>query len=390
MKLSSDYSSDISSLLNMKKNDSLFISTWDKDEEVLPFPFTKIKEYNKLDCHQANKYFFSDEFLDLKNYILSENIEFKKNNIASSNFTFVSNGTIAAWLSILTILKEKKHIRALLLSPVYYIYIEILKQLNIDIYVESAYNTNFDSINSTIVSQEINLVIINNPLFGTGTCIPYQKIKSIQAVLSKTGGCILIDNIYNGLKWKSKISLNDFELYNSMFRYDNFIILESLSKNLFLNGIKHCSIFAHSKWINNLEKNSVYFCGSITAQQYNYIQRLYSQKEHSFIITQLTQNVNYAKKNYYLLLSMLSGKNVCVSHCISGGYCLLGIPKNKFNAQNDLLIAQEILQKCNVLTLPHDRYLYSNHEFYCFRINLMIKSDLLYKTIDALQTCFNI
>ena len=212
MKLSSDYSSDISSLLNMKKNDSLFISTWDKDEEVLPFPFTKIKEYNKLDCHQANKYFFSDEFLDLKNYILSENIEFKKNNIASSNFTFVSNGTIAAWLSILTILKEKKHIRALLLSPVYYIYIEILKQLNIDIYVESAYNTNFDSINSTIVSQEINLVIINNPLFGTGTCIPYQKIKSIQAVLSKTGGCILIDNIYNGLKWKSKISLNDFEL----------------------------------------------------------------------------------------------------------------------------------------------------------------------------------
>ena len=100
MKLSSDYSSDISSLLNMKKNDSLFISTWDKDEEVLPFPFTKIKEYNKLDCHQANKYFFSDEFLDLKNYILSENIEFKKNNIASSNFTFVSNGTIAAWLSI--------------------------------------------------------------------------------------------------------------------------------------------------------------------------------------------------------------------------------------------------------------------------------------------------
>lgn len=176
MKLSSDYSSDISSLLNMKKNDSLFISTWDKDEEVLPFPFTKIKEYNKLDCHQANKYFFSDEFLDLKNYILSENIEFKKNNIASSNFTFVSNGTIAAWLSILTILKEKKHIRALLLSPVYYIYIEILKQLNIDIYVESAYNTNFDSINSTIVSQEINLVIINNPLFGTGTCIPYQII----------------------------------------------------------------------------------------------------------------------------------------------------------------------------------------------------------------------
>ena len=66
MKLNSDYSSDISSLLNMKKNDSLFISTWDKDEEVLPFPFTKIKEYNKLD-KQVDEY-INDANKDLSKY----------------------------------------------------------------------------------------------------------------------------------------------------------------------------------------------------------------------------------------------------------------------------------------------------------------------------------
>lgn len=386
MKLDSNYSSDISSLLNMQKKNSLFISTWDKDEDVLSFPNTKLNTYGKLEFNQAHQYFFSDEFTDLKKFIISENSEFFQYNISDLNFTFVSNGTIAAWLSLLTIFKEKKHIRVLLLSPTYYVYIEMLRQLNAEIYYDSV----FDNIESTILSQKINLVIINNPLFGTGMCVSNKWITTIQDALLKTNGCILIDNIYNGLKWEHNVSLNDFELYNAVSSNNNFIILESLAKNLFLNGIKHCSIFSSPEWIDKLEKNSVLFFGSITAQQYNYIQKLYSKNEHSFIIRQLTQNIDYAKSNYYLLLSMLAGKNVYVSQCISGIFCLLGIPRSKFHTQNDLLIAKEILQKSNILTLPHDRYLHIDTKNYCFRVNLMAKRALLYKALDILQNCFNI
>lgn len=386
MKLDSNYSSDISSLLNMQKKNSLFISTWDKDEDVLSFPNTKLNTYGKLEFNQAHQYFFSDEFTDLKKFIISENSEFFQYNISDLNFTFVSNGTIAAWLSLLTIFKEKKHIRVLLLSPTYYVYIEMLRQLNAEIYYDSV----FDNIESTILSQKINLVIINNPLFGTGMCVSNKWITTIQDALLKTNGCILIDNIYNGLKWEHNVSLNDFELYNAVSSNNNFIILESLAKNLFLNGIKHCSIFSSPEWIDKLEKNSVLFFGSITAQQYNYIQKLYSKNEHSFIIRQLTQNIDYAKSNYYLLLSMLAGKNVYVSQCISGIFCLLGIPRSKFHTQDDLLIAKEILQKSNILTLPHDRYLHIDTKNYCFRVNLMAKRALLYKALDILQNCFNI
>lgn len=390
MKLNSDYSSDISSLLNEQRKDTLFISTWDKDEEILPFPSKKIAMYGKIDSDQASKYFFSDELFDLKKYILSENGEFLESHIAASNFTFVSNGTIAAWLSLLTIQKEIEHIKVLLLSPIYYIYVEMLRQLKADIYYESACNADFTKIYSTIISNKINLVIINNPLFGTGICIPNEIINTIQAALLKTNGCILIDNIYNGLKWEQTASLNDFELYNKVSCYHNFIILESLAKNLFLNGIKHCSIFSSSEWIDKIEKNSVLFFGSITAQQYNYIQKLYSQNERSFIMQQLTQNIDYAQNNYYLLFSMLTNKKIYVSNCVSGIYCLFGIPRSKFNSQNDLSIAKEILIKSNVLALPHDRYLYTDQKNYCFRINLMAKRETLYKSISALQNCFDI
>lgn len=66
---------------------------------------------------------------------------------------FMSNGTLAAWLCILTILNEKKNLNVLLLSPIYYIYIEILKHLDAKIYVESAYDINYAKIASIIKSK---------------------------------------------------------------------------------------------------------------------------------------------------------------------------------------------------------------------------------------------
>ena len=54
MKLNSNYSSDISSLLDIKRNDSIFISTWNKDEEINPFPNAKIIEYNQLNSSQVS------------------------------------------------------------------------------------------------------------------------------------------------------------------------------------------------------------------------------------------------------------------------------------------------------------------------------------------------
>lgn len=63
MKLDSNYSSDISSLLNMQKKNSLFISTWDKDEDVLSFPNTKLNTYGKLEFNQAHQYFFLTNLL---------------------------------------------------------------------------------------------------------------------------------------------------------------------------------------------------------------------------------------------------------------------------------------------------------------------------------------
>lgn len=389
MKLSSTYTSDISKLISLANKNTIFLSSWDKDKDILPFPISKIDEYNTLFSNEINKYFFSDELKHLKEAIFIENIDFKRSHILSNNFTFVSNGTTAALLCILTILKEKQFLRVLLLSPIYYIYVDILKILGADIFVESGYCLNYNKIDTEIKSHKINLVIINNPLFGTGLCIPREMLAKIQISLSENSGCLLIDNIYNGLKWNEDITLNDFKLYESLSVSDNYIILESLAKNLYLNGIKHCILFSTNNWITKLENNSVFLCGSITAQQVKFIQKLYSKKEHQFVLSQLSKSVEYAKNNYDFLISLLSKSNFWLGECQSGTYCLLGIPNNQFAKQDYTSNAIEILKKANILTLPHDRYLFTKSNYYCFRINLMTDKNVLFEAIKNLQKCFD-
>ena len=315
MKIGSNFSSDISMLMSLINSDTIFLSTWNKEEDILPFSTSRVFEYNKMFESQINHYFFSDELEKLKENIIINNIEFEKNQISSQNFTFVSNGTTAALLSILTILKEQKSLRVLLLSPIYYIYIEILKILDVDIFALPANNINDEDILTNIKKEKINLVILNNPLFGTGICIQNRIIVDIQKSLLENNGCLLIDNIYNGLKWEGENFLNDFHLYKTICNNDNFIIMESLAKSLYLNGIKHCSLVSSEKWIEKLEKNSVYLCGSITAQQFNFIEKLYSKSEHQYIISQLNKNIEYVKENYNFLISLLSKSDFWLGDC---------------------------------------------------------------------------
>lgn len=389
MRINSNYTSDISILLKSAGKETIFLSSWNKDSDLLDFPLSKAKLYNCLNKNEINKYFFSDEFFNLKCQIISDNIDFDKNAISANNFTFVSNGTIAALLCLLTIFKEKRKIKALLLSPIYYIYINILKDLGGDIFVQPGYNIDLNKISNEINAEKINLVIVNNPLFGTGECISRKVLASIQKLLLKNEGFLLIDNIYNGLKWNEKASKNDFKLFKTLNSYNNFVITESLSKNLYLNGIKHCSIFSNTEYIKKIEENSVYLCGSITASQYKFIERLYSRNEHQFVIEQLNKNVEYAKKTYNFILSILIKSDFFISKCESGGYCLLGIPRKYFDSNDDISIALEILARTNILTLPHDRYLFNLKPYYCFRVNLMTERNILFHALNKLQKSFN-
>ena len=91
------------------------------------------------------------------------------------------------------------------------------------------------------------------------------------------------------------------------------------------------------------------------------------------------------------LLCSCSQKGLLITKCKSGIFCLIGIPKGLFEInKTDDDISKIIMEKSNILTIPHSRYLMCSTYYYWFRVNLSYSQELLIPQIyKLLQIDFN-
>lgn len=169
MKLPINYDSNIGNIINPTlRSKKFFISDWDLNNPQfynVPDCFTNTTSLPKMPPAIKQYYFVNEmEFYKkffVKNQKLPEEI--------IRNISIFPNGTVAAYL-ILELLFEKGTLNSLLLSPIYFTYIDMLKKLhgNICYYqtLDDAGNLIFDivKLEEQLISQKIGLLIITDPL----------------------------------------------------------------------------------------------------------------------------------------------------------------------------------------------------------------------------------
>lgn len=381
MMVPENFDSSIEKLLNAKNKDTVFLSSWNIADE-----YTQLADLNEIirnSMKDQNAYFFMDEFEEYKKrFIFNNKLKIKPHNMAIG-----SNGTIISSLT-LHVLSRKKQLNVLVLTPVYYTYLEVLRDLNVNIFYQKiisddslVFNDNIEAIKSIIEKNNINLIIINDPIFGTGIKLPIYFFESLLKICS-IDTTILIDYIYGGMDWNKTSTIINHSLINLINTHPNVIILDSLAKKVFLNGLKSGTLFGHPSLIKEVERYSVYLCGSISFPQMTIFDEIHLPKNEKIIQKKISQSVTTAIDNFELIQTVLNGSDFIISPCNSGYYCLLGVPKKHKN--NDDSIAEKILINLNVLTIPHERYLFSSDNYYCFRINLLLSKDNLLSTIKKL------
>jgi aspartate/methionine/tyrosine aminotransferase len=389
MKISDNYSSDISEIINKTNNNTLFISTWEKDEVRHNYSINETEQVLKESLNGRSNYYFSDECSYLKKTIVENHYELKESNIDYKNISLLSNGTMAGFLSIYTLFQQIQILKVLLITPMYFSYINILRDFNADIFYVSGLNFDSKAINEIIIREKINLVIVNQPLFGSGVSLNQSTYNNIQSNLKLNNGYLLIDNIYGGISWDLKNEIFSYKTLNSINKMDNFILLESLTKKLQLNGYKHSVLFSNRKLIEKIEHNSVYTAGSLLCPQIEFIKKLYKLEAKNTIINNINTTAKSSNLMYDYLKSLLLSSPLKLFDCSEGFFCLLGIPRYYFPMTDDYSIAKEILNKTNILTIPHDRYLFNDTKYYTFRINLIQPQDKLFLAINFLNEYLN-
>jgi aspartate/methionine/tyrosine aminotransferase len=396
MRLPLTHDTTIEPLIQKINSKTCFLSDWNKENDFLNFcPEIIEKAVNHDLPICTSNYLFIDEMYDLKKWFNSEVLQNTTVNLSKFNFSIASNGTSSAYL-LFNILSKKRNLRVLLITPIYYTYIKVLNDLKVDVYYmeilkEGKININFKELRKNIVNHEINLIIINDPLLGSGIKITSDIYIDLVNICKKYNILLFVDFMYGGMDWNSKNFdvINDF-LLNLFDIYSEIIIIESITKRLFINGIKNCLVYSSNDIINLFENISVYTIGSLVYSQITLFKQLYDRKNRSIVLNAIKKNITFAMSNFELIKTLLIDTNCIISACESGYFCLIGIPYNKIVYKDNMDIANNLMDNINILTIPHDRYLFKSHSHYYFRVNLSIEQSKLIPAIKKIRTFYNL
>lgn len=375
MKLPSNYDTSIDSLLERSNNDTLFLSSWDRDIKESDVPFNLIKKAIRISINDVNKYQYMDEMLETKEYIKNTILNEEKISISSQNIAVATNGTAGAFL-ILKTLSEHQHLSPLLLTPIYFSYISALNALCETIeYYQVLQNEkivfDYEKIELLMREKHINLIVINDPLFCSGLPIENKVYKQLILLCEKYKATLLVDFLYGGMEWYGERHYTQTYLLKEISKGKSVFLIDSMPKRLFINGIKNAVIYGESSNIQNLEKLSVYTVGCMVYSQISLLKELYNPKNKSVINEIINQNVSTAVHNYTFIKSLLLDSNCYLNECSSGHFALCNIPYYLLEKDSNINIAKSILNRFNIITIPHDRYLYFDSSNYCFRVNLL-------------------
>lgn len=391
IELVNSYSTDIQDILVLTQNDNAcFISSWDKNDQILNID-TNLVEKSIYQQEHKNTYIMSKDMNILKtqisSYLNEQNLE-----ISNDYMTIVSNGTSAAFISLIQSFKRNS-MNFLCIGPIYFTYIHLLNMFkkklfhyNLNLFGEI--NIDFIALKKELINNDIHCIILIQPFFGSGIELSDSKLKKIISLCEEQKIILLIDYVYGNMKWHSKSHIHNSELLQMVTSSKYCILYESISKRIFLNGMKNAIIFSSPNFIRDINIDSEICLGSISYIQESLLQTIYSQDNLQNVNLFITDALSYASGNYDLLCTLILGTDIKLCKSANGYFTLMAIPKSYFNSIEDSEIAKELYQKTGVVTIPHSRYYYNSMNHYCFRINLVIETnELLTATQKILHIC---
>ncbi len=363
-----------------------FISDWDCTDNLIYRPEIILEDSLKKSLTNMDKYFFIED-----DFGKDSVIKFFNNshvNLEKSSFLIGPNASLMLTTALIA-LKDIGIKNVLIILPVYFSIPQILRILDIK-YIK--YNTIFpkyrldlEDIKSILQETSVDAVIITDPFYGSGINVPLNFYDMLIDYLNEHDIYLIVDYARGAMKWDSNASLLfDFPLYNILQKANNYILIESISKRIFVNGFKNSLLFSNYNIIQKIRKLGDCFIGSMSAAQMEFLNNLYSIANIDIINDIIKKNISKAKKHFELIKTLLLGTDIIYTVPTDGNYILIGIPKNHYEDTADVNIFHKILYDIDIYTLPQSLYTFEDAHYYIFRVNLLLNVDTLILAIQRL------
>lgn len=349
-------------------------SDWHNEDINLTFPYELLGSMKNIDMNSYREYKFLDTMSlpkeILRNYLVSK----FKTKFMDSEISFAHNGTAALSLVIRALSKNGAK-RALVVTPCYFSIHDSFSQEDIEVIyyhlsTENNFEINIDSLLRLVNEQYVDLVFITTPTYCTGIEIDTSILKKLVDSMNKLNKWVICDNTLGNMLWDNSCDLFNKDLLNLSKKYDNLIYIDSPSKKLFINGLKHSIIISSAKLASKLEPIADKVMGGITVHQYEFINNIYSLKYDDEIKNSLEKNISLFMENFYLCDAIIKNSNLFFPATTSGFYTVLFFKDTTIENIDYVKFIETILFTNNVLPLPLNHFGFYKKTNFGIRINL--------------------
>lgn len=368
------------------KEKAIFLSDWNAELEKINYPPIN-NEQNLFDKSTIGNYYYWTDELNYKSHFKQFYQELFQTKLCNDNFLIGNNGSSSIMLSLMA-LKELGINKVLSFTPIYFSVIKLFELLDYQMYrfdlnIENDFNINIEKLENEISRNNIEAIFITDPIFSSGIEISKELYNQISTLCKKYDIWVIVDYIYGGMNWDSSNFIISNKIPTIINTSNKYIIIESIAKRLFVNGIKTSTVFSVPEIIKKISRLSIYTVGSMCCLQLDMLKNIYNLENANVINGIIKRNVKEASCRFNRILSLMKGKNCIMSSCHCSYFFLMGIPYQ--NKVEDIDYSINILNQLGVLTVPHSRYLMTNNQYYVFRVNLLMKEDDLFDGLSKIS-----
>lgn len=361
---------DISYLEKHINQETLLVSSWNIEVFDVNYEKVIVEIQDSLKATDYINYRYPDELFDFKKTIK----QLLNNSVDVSIFP---SATVGSFL-LSYVLKKLGLQNVLLIAPCYYSYLNIYLENGYTVFSEQFLNIN--QIKQDCKNKSIDIVIFTDPLFCESISIAdtdFLEWCEIEKIF------VIIDSVYGNLVWNNNF-VSPFKKHQKYKSFSNLIIIESISKKAYLNGVKSAFFLTKRKeLLNEMERIFNYSASPFSIGSLNMLKGYLDNGEVIDVLVKT--HLQTARSNFQMLSSYLQGTCIQMEPCNQGYWGIAHIDiKNKNCLADSSVLALEILKNCNVFTIPMNSYLKNYEHSYSFRVNLLNDFSILHLAFNKL------
>ena len=365
------------------------MSDWHNEPGDIVLP-TTLLEALQIDPADMARYRFLDTVTATKQRIRDFYLEHCSISAPLDNMLICQNGTALITL-LLRALKTNGVNRVLVVTPAYFSVFDNIETNGQHLIYVHADITASPSITGQIIiemarAQMVDAIFITNPIFASGEQLTAELIDFVIDYSCRAGVWVIVDESLAGLPW-SGATLGPYTtpVMKTVAGSPRAVYIWSITKSLFINGLKHSLAIAPSTIVRGMEKAADLMVGGFTAHQLALIEKIYDTKNMQQVINCADANIHQFMHTYDLCCVALQETPLRITAANSGFHSAVFIPNHHENSTSRAReLVTLMIEAHGISSIPLAHFGYPISSPIGVRINLSKDPKKLYKALIAL------